>query len=1319
MKNRVEIGCYTKMSQMKGINSCKEYIDEAIKRKWKAIGFTDLNSTQCFYDVENYIEQKNVKDLKIIYGIKTKFVDNKIKEISKNKIYDIVILVKEQVGLKNLYTILSKALINEDYNNQVVLKSELDKYRDGLLYGANAGVGGEIYQSIYQGEENIKEKIKYYDFLEVEPLYNAKEEIFLTNDTHTQIIDKTEEIKNINEKIIKLGKENDILVIATSNPLFIDKQDKICNEIIKYSQGIKNIKYDNERFLHTTEEMLDEFNYIEDKDTIYDIVVNNTNMLADRCENIKIKPNKSYFPKLENCNNIIKEKCYKKVNEIYGEKIPKNIKERLEIELNSIIDNNFEVPYLLVADIVKKSEELGYITINRGSVGCSLVAYLLGITDYNPIQYKLPYESFAKINYDKEPDIDINVSEEIRDLIFKDIKEKYGVDKVICCGTVGTIANSTAKKMVKKYLNDFEITVDNKKIEELTSKLCDIKKSSGVNPAGIFILPKEQDIIDFSPIEIESRTKELKTHIDYHNIWGNQDILYKYDIIAHDIPTLLHRLQKITGINPRDIDLKDKETLELFFHTGDERYFNTTKGISEFKTEFVINMLKQIHPKSFNDLVCISCLSHGTDTWVDNGENLIKEGIPVNELVSNREDIMNYLIEKGIDKKIAFEIMEFIQKGKARKARREFIQRKYNINEEITQSYWEKWKEYKEIMEKNNIPEWYIKSCEKISYLFPKSHAIAYTINAFRIAWYKIHYPKEFYKAYLELNSNIDIKTYNNKKQVEASLNNAKKTKAEMSGWDSNLDKKIEILEILLEMYERGIKKDKKISKDDYNLINSKAIENYCREIEYKFNTEELATLVYRNKKMDIKEKIAKYQDLIDNYPDMEVIERIHCYHYDSVKTMIRNEIARIKNIYEDFLKKDENCFYSWYEYNRTTKCFSRDAIERSRRTYKEVDKEIREYINKFDDTISYTIIKKILGKEEKTIYANYIVINKKPKLIEIYYSNRDFNDLDGIFVNIPTPFKKGDILISQSPSMRNYGDNEEIFVLEYLRNWDQDIKESLARGNYDLTDMTGRGYYLYDDNAQFVLDDKWDYDSFEYYDGKLEGRNRILKAISSFLKEDISFELFIHAYDVFKNEDRKRMPEFYTDKGLKLAGFSDLDISTINHHEKIYNMPEEEKMHYIRYLTDGLKGINEKDVKQIETDIKDNIFVLTKDGNLYENGEFIDREIEQIHMFDGNHLYKITSDKKIKPIIDEWDDTDKYLNNNNCKYKKIEISKMHIVLLSENGDVRALCGGYPNLGIIPDNFINVEDITILEDEKGIDMPYIYKNDKFIKLYVE
>jgi len=733
-KERIELGCYTKMSEMKGINSVSEYIEEAKLRNWKAIGITDLNSTQSFYEAQKYIMKNDIKDLKIIYEEKTKFIDD---INNKTEIYNIVILVKQQSGLKNLYELLSKAFANNAEDGPVIFKSQLDKYRDGLIYGSY-GINGELYKNLYQAQDiDFDKVIKYYDFIEIEPLYNTKEIIRLIHTTKKRIIDNTEKIKKINKKIIELGNKNNILIIATSNSLFIKKEDKICNEILNYSNGLRDIEYNNERYLHTTEEMLKEFNYLSEEEA-YNIVINNTNKIANMCENIDLILNKANYPEIKNSKKIIKEKCYKKAYKIYGKNLPKEVQERLDTELNSIIKNNFEFIYLLAEDAVKKSEELGYLVFARGSVGNSFVAYLLGITDYNPIEYDLPFEIFAGKNFDKEPDIDLNFSEEIRDEIQKHIAKKYSKNKLIYCGTVGTIAEKTALNMVTKYCKKFNKIISEKRIEELTEKLCGIKRTTGIHPGGFFLLPEDKEITDFCPIDYDNGNKNrIKTHVDYHSI--DYSGLYKFDMLSQGMPTILHNLEKSTGVNPKEIDLNDEKTLQLFLNTEEKGYNQHISGIPEFSTDFAIKVIKESNPKNLNDLICISCLCHGTGTWNDNAENLIKNKFTtIDKVISNRADIMNYLINKGLDRETSFDITEFIRKGNA--AIPDYLGYKENIREK----YIEQWEKYKKILKEHNIPEWYINSCENIYYLFPKAHAIGYTINSFRIAWYKAHYPEKF-----------------------------------------------------------------------------------------------------------------------------------------------------------------------------------------------------------------------------------------------------------------------------------------------------------------------------------------------------------------------------------------------------------------------------------------------------------------------------------------------------------------------------------------------------------------------------------------------
>ena len=1098
MENRVEFCCHTKMSTLQGINSAREYIQEAINRGDKAIAITDTDSTQSFFDANNYLRlYSDNKDFKIIYGAEMHF---KISE-NTNKLYSIYIYVKKQEGLKNLYELISKAYRNIINGIPVIYKKDLSEYRSGLLYAA-IGNQSEVYKNIEA--QDIDDIIEFYDFIGIEP---------------------NEKNKNINTKINELCNANDKLLIGTSECNFINKEDFRCNEVLNFYKKSSDIKNGNNKYFRTTDELIKCFDYIKNSK---EIVIDNSIKIAEQIENINLVPERKKYPKIKSANKIIENKCYDRAKEIYGTILPEEIKERLELELSSIETNNFESIYLITSDIVEYSNKLGYEVTSRGSVGNSFVAYLLGITDINPIEYNLPFEFFAGINYNKEPDIDLNFSKEIQPQIFDYLQEKYGKDKIIWCGKIGTFTYNTLEKCCKEYLNTFETEKAYNK-ENIIKKLSGIKRDTGEHPGGIFIIPEDMEITDICPTEI-GKNGYVKTHNNYNEILDAG--LYSFDILVHDIPTMLYELKRETKIDSKKIKLDDKETLELFQHINDDSYPISIDGIPGFGTTFVKKMLESAKPQNFNDLVCITALLNGTDTWKYNANSLIeKENKRVDEVISNREDMYNYLVKNGIEKNTAYEIVEFVRKGRAAKF----------------QCLKEEWDVYKKILQEHNIPEWYIKSAEKIRYMFPKAYAIENTKNAFKIAWYKIHYPEAFYKIYFKLKSDLNINDYYCKRQVKTQLNRLYDLKETQN---NNIEEeKIIDLKLILEMFNRGILKEKTELKDDYNLINSRAIGDYCRSIKHKFNTEELAVLVYRNKRMNIKEKIEKYTDLINDYPDMEVIERINCKHYDSVKTMIKEEIQRLNTLYKELTEDNSDSICVWTEYNKSTLKYEHNSdIKNTFKTYKETYEDIQDYIEEYNDTISFQITKKYFDKENKEIYARYIVENKKIKLIDILENRNDFLDIDSIFLNLPTPFKKGDVLISKSRTMFNYGDYSDIFVLDYLCTWRDDLEEFLAKGNYDSSDMVGYGYYFYgEDSTEFVRDNKWDYDSFEYYDGNFIGKDRILKDISSFIKDKIGLELFIHAYDYYKNDYKNNMPNFYTDEGLKLAGFSEEDIKKIN----------------------------------------------------------------------------------------------------------------------------------------------------------------------------
>lgn len=757
MENRIELCCHTKMSKLQGINSVKEYVEEAKNREYSAIAITDTDGTQAFFEVNECL--KNDDSFKIIYGTELTFKEN---EDSK-KTYKIYIYVKEQKGLKNLYKVVSNAYLNLENDKPIVYKNILDKYRDGLLYAA-IGSKSKVYENI--DNLNINKILDYYDFIGIEP--NSE--------------------KEINKKISEICAKNNKLLIGTSECNFIDKENYKCNEILNLYKKINNIKEGNNKYFQNTNELIESLSYIENAK---EIVVDNTIKLANEIENIKLIPKRATYPQIENSKEIIKNECYEKAYKLYGKELPINVQNRLDLELNSIIKNNFETIYLIYSELVKYSNKLGYKTSNRGSVGDSFVAYLLGIININPLKYNLPFEIFAGSNYDIEPDIVINFSSEIHYKIFEYLQKRFGKDKVIWCGTVGTLCDGTVEEINEKYIEQFKINSSCDK-EKIMSKLIGVKNCTGEHLGAVFIIPNDMDISDFCPTEIGTEN-QLKTHNDYHSIWYNSG-LYKFDFICNNNLTVLHELEKETKTDSDDIDLNDKAIIELLAHANDKSYKIIINGIPEFSSNYVKNIIEIAKPQKFNDFVCISALSHGTNTWLDNADFLIKsDNKKVDEVISNREDMYNYLCSKGIEKDIAYTITTFVRKGKASNTKCK-----------------EKWNEYKEIMKKHDIPEWYIKSAEKIQYMFPKSHGIDYTMVAFKIAWYKINYPKIFYETYFKIESDLDVNDYYCKKQVKAEIEKLK-AEMELAENEKNYNKsfeckdKIKDLEMVLEMFDNKI----------------------------------------------------------------------------------------------------------------------------------------------------------------------------------------------------------------------------------------------------------------------------------------------------------------------------------------------------------------------------------------------------------------------------------------------------------------------------------------------------------------------------------
>ncbi|MBU5486671.1 DNA polymerase III subunit alpha [Clostridium sp. MSJ-8] len=747
----------------------------------------------------------------------------------KLKTYHAIILAKDYVGLKNLYKLVSYSHLDYFYKKPRILKSMYEKYSEGLIIGS-ACSEGELYQSILLGrsEEEIEKIASFYDYLEIQPLGNN--DYLIRNE---QVPNK-EYLQEINKRIIALAEKQNKPVVATGDVHFMDPEDEIYRRILEAGQGFKDADNQAPLYLRTTEEMLEEFAYLG-SEKAYEVVVTNTNKIADMCEQISpISPEKCP-PHIDGCEQTIKDIAYGKANELYGDPIPEIVKARLDKELDSIIKNGFSVMYIIAQKLVWKSNEDGYLVGSRGSVGSSLVAYMTGITEVNalPPHYRcpkckysdfndygakngfdlpdkecphcgtnmakdgmdIPFETFLGFNGDKEPDIDLNFSGEYQAKAHRYTEVIFGKGTTFKAGTIGTVAEKTAFGYVKKYYEEKNQPVNKAEITRISKGCTGIKRTTGQHPGGIIVVPKGREIFEFCPVQHPADDPDsdiITTHFDYHSIDQN---LLKLDILGHDDPTVIRMLQDITGVAPQDIPLDDKDTMSLFSSTKalgvTEEQINSkvgTFGVPEFGTKFVRGMLVDTKPTTFSDLLCISGLSHGTDVWLGNAKDLIDSGVitSISDAVCCRDDIMVYLIKKGLPPNTAFKIMETVRKGKALS----------DLN---------KWAEYEALMREHDVPEWYIESCKKIKYMFPKAHAAAYVMMAFRIAWFKVHIPKAYYTAFFSIRAkafDAEYMIYGKEKVRE------KMKEITMQGNDAAPKDKdmYDDLELVLEMYERGIK---------------------------------------------------------------------------------------------------------------------------------------------------------------------------------------------------------------------------------------------------------------------------------------------------------------------------------------------------------------------------------------------------------------------------------------------------------------------------------------------------------------------------------
>ena len=779
--------------------------------------------------LEKYIENGvvNVEDMNGAFPL----------NIQKQATRNIVVIAKNLTGLQNLYRLVSESHI--DYYGSKkprVLKSRVDKLRDGLIVGSSLtshfSNDGELAEYYMRYDlENVEKNIDFYDYIELLPRATYAE---LYEEDGTGTISSFEQIEDMNRYFYNLAKERGKLVTASSNVHYNNEEDYKIRSILLYGSGNvfreNQYKTDNKFYFRTTDEMLDEFSYLGEE-VANEIVVKNTNAIADMVEVIKPIPDGFYPPKIDNAENIVKEMTYEKAYRIYGNPLPEIVKARLERELGAIIGNGFSVLYLSAQKLVKKSLDSGYLVGSRGSVGSSLVAFMMGITEVNALYphyictnpecknsefieregvgidlpekicpkcgqpykrdgYSIPFEVFMGFNGEKVPDIDLNFSGEYQSEIHRYCEQLFGKENVFKAGTISTLAEKNAEGYVKKYFEDHELKNNRAEIIRLAKKVEGAKKTTGQHPGGMVVVPRDHNIYEFCPVQKPANditNDSITTHFDYHVM---DEQLVKLDILGHDDPTTIKMLQEYTGVDIYSIPIADPETLKIFSSTEslgitpeDINSVVGTFGVPEFGTPFVRQMLIDTMPKTFAELVRISGLSHGTDVWLNNAQEFIRQKkATLSQVITVRDDIMNYLIDQGIEKGTAFKIMEFVRKGRPSKDP-------------------EGWQKFSDLMKEHNVAEWYIESCRKIKYMFPKGHAVAYVMMAMRIAYFKVHYPLAFYAAYLSRKAeDFDFDIMGNPESAKNHL--------EVLSKEPKLDvkKKAEmaICEIIVEMYARG-----------------------------------------------------------------------------------------------------------------------------------------------------------------------------------------------------------------------------------------------------------------------------------------------------------------------------------------------------------------------------------------------------------------------------------------------------------------------------------------------------------------------------------
>ncbi|MED5605173.1 PolC-type DNA polymerase III [Fusobacterium pseudoperiodonticum] len=814
-----------------GLGDLNKSLGLALEKHHRAVDDSQATANMFIIFLEKYKE----KGIEYLKDINKGFEVN----VKKQSLKNIMVQVKTQEGLKNMYKLVSEGHIKYFGNKKArIPKSVLKENREGLIVGSSLSAhfmnSGELVELYLRHDlEKLEETAKFYDYIELLPKSTYNE---LIEKEGTGSLASYEDVEKMNKYFYDLGKRLGILVTASSNVHYLDENEDIIRSILLYGSGTvynpRQYRVNNGFYFRTTDEMLKEFSYLGEQEA-KEVIITNTNKIADMVEEgIKPIPEGFYPPKMDNAEEIVRTMTYEKAYRIYGDPLPNIVSARLERELNAIINNGFSVLYLSAQKLVKKSLDNGYLVGSRGSVGSSLVAFMMGITEVNALYphyicdnpeckhsefiekegvgidlpdkicpncgaplrkdgYSIPFEVFMGFKGDKVPDIDLNFSGEYQSEIHRYCEELFGKENVFKAGTISTLAEKNAEAYVRKYFEDNNLNAVRAEIIRL-GRLCQgAKKTTGQHPGGMVIVPQGNSIYEFCPVQRpanDETSESTTTHYDYHVM---DEQLVKLDILGHDDPTTIKLLQEYTNMEIKDIPLADKDTLKIFSSTESlgvsPEEIGTeigTYGIPEFGTGFVRQMLIDTRPTTFAELVRISGLSHGTNVWLNNAQEFVRNGqATLSQIITVRDDIMNYLIDQGLDNSDAFKIMEFVRKGKPKKEP-------------------ENWEKYSNMMKEKNVPDWYIESCRRIEYMFPKGHAVAYVMMAMRIAYFKVHQPLAFYAAFLSRKADdFDMEVMS--KGVLA------KQKLEELSKEPKLDPKKKneqaICEIVVELEARGI----------------------------------------------------------------------------------------------------------------------------------------------------------------------------------------------------------------------------------------------------------------------------------------------------------------------------------------------------------------------------------------------------------------------------------------------------------------------------------------------------------------------------------